>query len=152
MVRRKNAGASGGANRDAGLSTHLVVVVVVVFSRALRLEMMNAGVVNRRSRGASRDGEDRRGIGRAMRRRKISCARNEKWIAPSAGDAPSCARSWEFSRDVRDRLPLPGDAAAFEAVDGTRGEGKGSDPRISLVVGLEASGRGRVTIRKRAMS
>ena len=43
-------------------------------------------------------------------------------------------------------------AAAFEAADGTRSEGKGSDPRISLVVGLEASGRGRVTIRKRAVS
>ena len=79
----KTPGASGGANRDAGLSTHLLlVVVVVVFSRALRLKMMNAGVVNRRSRGASRDGEDRRGIGRAMRRRKISCARNEKVDCP----------------------------------------------------------------------
>ena len=83
---KKRPGASRGANRDAKLSTHLVVVVDVdvdvVFSRALRLKMTNAEVVNRRSRGASRDGGDRRGIGRAMSRRELSCARNEKVDCP----------------------------------------------------------------------
>ncbi len=82
MVRRKNVRVGRGLNRDAGPSTHLVVVVVV-FAGTLWLETMNAGMVNRESpRGASRDGWDRRGIGRAMRRRKISCARDEKVDCP----------------------------------------------------------------------
>lgn len=77
---KKRPGASRGANRDAKLSTHLIVVVdaVVVFARALWLERMIAGLVNRRPRGASRDCEDRRGIGRAMSRGEVSWARNEK--------------------------------------------------------------------------
>ena len=58
MVRRKNVRVGRGRNRDAGPSTHLVVVVVV-FAGTLWLETMNAEMVNRRSRGASRDGRDR---------------------------------------------------------------------------------------------
>ena len=138
---KKRPGASRGANRDAKLSTHLIVVVdaVVVFARALWLERMIAGLVNRRPRGASRDCEDRRGIGRAMSRGEVSWARNKKWITPSAGNAPSYARSSEFSRDVRILLPLLDDVAAFEAVNEIGSDGKMSDPRLRLVFGLEVS-------------
>ena len=89
----KTPGASGGANRDAGLSTHLVVVVVVVFSRALRLETMNAGVVNRRSQAHRETARIVAGSVARCVAERFRAHETKKWIAPSAGDAPSCARS-----------------------------------------------------------